>query len=68
MVKASAVHITAMIHGRETTDQVPPHYNDSTIKPLIQTHNLQPWKTTTDGIFLKKAFLAFPVPHYCHQR
>jgi len=22
-----AMHITAMIHGRETTGQVPPHYN-----------------------------------------
>ena len=24
-----AMHITAMIHGRETTGQVPPHYHDS---------------------------------------
>jgi hypothetical protein len=26
------MHITAMIHGRETTGQVPPHYTDSTLK------------------------------------
>lgn len=24
-----AMHVTAMVHGRETTGQVPPHYNDS---------------------------------------
>jgi hypothetical protein len=28
-----AMHITAMIHGRETTGQVPPHYNNPAIKP-----------------------------------
>jgi hypothetical protein len=30
------MHITAMIHGRETTGQVPPHYNESTVNPLTQ--------------------------------
>jgi hypothetical protein len=24
-----AMHVTAMVHGRETTGQVPPHYNDT---------------------------------------
>ena len=27
------MHITAMIHGRETTGQVPPHYSNTVVKP-----------------------------------